>query len=210
MTNQLICLSVTYFHNATWKQSGVHPWIPIGGVTHPSGGYQHTILPEFPKNRLKLRKFCTVLEYAPEAFPQIRHWQCGLCPWRHIFIFYLVCPAGQGRFKALHDCTACPPGTYHDGSVIEEPQYCMNCSINTFSPYTGAKVCQPCSSGFVTESTGAENCGKSFIHRTYVESQKISIFLGIFSFFGQKRVGVNLVLVLFCWLFLLYLNSLLQ
>ena len=133
--------------------------------------------------------------------PPLAMWTLSMTSYFHILL---------SLSKALHDCTACPPGTYHDGSVIEEPQYCMNCSINTFSPYTGAKVCQPCSSGFVTESTGAENCGKSFIHRTYVESQKISIFLGIFSFFGQKRVGVNLVLVLFCWLFLLYLNSLLQ
>ena len=151
------------------KQSRVHPWIPLQG------------LPTFTK--IWKKTAWNGENFAPYWGMHRGH---SLCPPWHIFIFYVVCPAGQGRFKALHDCEACPPGTYHNGSVIQEPQYCVNCSINTFSPHAGASACQPCLSGFITESTGAKNCGKNFIHRPYVESQKISISGQFFIFLDKK------------------------
>ena len=39
-------------------QAGTDPGFPVGGDANPSGGRrQHTILPDFPKNCMKLRKF---------------------------------------------------------------------------------------------------------------------------------------------------------
>ena len=37
--------------------SGADPGFPVGGGVNPPGGHQHTILPNFPKNCMKLRNF---------------------------------------------------------------------------------------------------------------------------------------------------------
>ena len=37
--------------------TGADPGFPVGGGANPLGGRQHTILPNFPKNCMKLRKF---------------------------------------------------------------------------------------------------------------------------------------------------------
>ena len=47
-----------------------------GGVNSPGGGHQHTNLPDFPKNCMKLRKVWSVVE--PGAPPWIHNWGgCG-------------------------------------------------------------------------------------------------------------------------------------
>ena len=39
---------------------GTDTGFPVGGGTNPPGGRQHMILPKFPKNCMKLRKFWAV------------------------------------------------------------------------------------------------------------------------------------------------------
>ena len=56
-------------------------------------------------------------------------------------IFYLVCPAGQGRTKTYQDCSPCPPGSYNDGSVTTEPQLCIMCPEGFTSSEAGATDC---------------------------------------------------------------------
>ena len=41
-------------------ESGADPGFPVGGGANPRGGRQHTILPNFPKNCMKLRKVWSV------------------------------------------------------------------------------------------------------------------------------------------------------
>ena len=55
------------FHNVS-IYTGEDPGFPVGGgADPPSGGRQHTILSNFPKNCMKSRKFWTIGEGA-------RHW----------------------------------------------------------------------------------------------------------------------------------------
>ena len=50
--------------------SGVDPGFPVGGGANPlREGCQHTILPNFPKNCMKLRKFWAVEGPAPGTLP---------------------------------------------------------------------------------------------------------------------------------------------
>ena len=42
--------------------TGADPGFPVGGGANPSGGgHQHTNLPDFPKNYMKLRNFWSVV-----------------------------------------------------------------------------------------------------------------------------------------------------
>ena len=40
-----------------WKSPVADPGFPRGGAPTPQGGRQHTILPKFPKNGMKLKEF---------------------------------------------------------------------------------------------------------------------------------------------------------
>ena len=46
------------------------PGFPVGGGTNCPGGYQHTKLPNFPKNCMNLRKFQAVGGHAPLCPPK--------------------------------------------------------------------------------------------------------------------------------------------
>ena len=52
--------------------SGADKGFPVGGGTDPPGGRQHTILSNFPKNCMKLRKFWAVGGMRTGAPPWIR------------------------------------------------------------------------------------------------------------------------------------------
>ena len=69
-TSPLLWLSAVYT-----KGTGADPGFPVGGDANPpGGGRQHTNLPDFPKNCVKLRKFWSggVRRGHP---PWIRHWR---------------------------------------------------------------------------------------------------------------------------------------
>ena len=67
--------------------AGADPGFPIGGGANPRGeGHQHTNLPDFPKNYMKLRKFWSVGGRTPGAPPSWIHrwsaplWMVGALP----------------------------------------------------------------------------------------------------------------------------------
>ena len=71
--SKAILLIFNLFHHNVYRQAdwpGTDPGFPAGGGTNPRGvGCQYAILPNFPKNCMKMRKFWAVGGRAPRAPP---------------------------------------------------------------------------------------------------------------------------------------------
>ena len=67
--------TVAVRRQASMMKPGVDLGFPVGGGANlPGRGHQHTNLPDFPKNYMKLRKFWSV-GGAPGVPPWIRQWK---------------------------------------------------------------------------------------------------------------------------------------
>ena len=90
--------------------AGVDPRFPVGGGANPPGGVrQHTNLPDFPKNCMKLRKFWSVGGGMRREYP----------PWiRHcIVITFLLRPKPVSDLRRSR-CTPSPPVPYPTDQIL--------------------------------------------------------------------------------------------